>query len=148
MERFYYSYHIQPRRYQSIPAKSINRIYYYEENGRFYEFFTGIDLGVRVESSHSYIESDRFGRRICIYSSSTGTWGSSRYSAATFMEEVKPYLKHRNRVSKAMEAMLNEWERDYVAALREEAAREAKKRADEKNASDFLNDFLDGRRKK
>lgn len=56
MERKYYCYGINPLTYGFSwfkNGKTINRIYIYEENNRYFEFFTGIEF---VKNLSNYVE--------------------------------------------------------------------------------------------
>lgn len=160
MERQYYKRRIQEKCYKKATLfskeKTLDSIYFYEENGTFYEFFTGTVLGTEKYKKDNYAQvncvySDRFGYSIRLELVNSNYAYAYKITAADFAEQVQPHLEYRNRVCKVMESIFYDWEQNYAKVKREEAARrkaeEEKKKVDEKNVN-WLNNLLDGRKKK
>ncbi len=154
MERQYYCWHM-PLVYKKAglftAEKKLPAIYFYEENGSFYEFFTGQYLGKdtpNVSGSYRSVYSDEFGPIIPL----TG-WSMNRYAgkmpAAKFAEIIKPYLPDQALIVAAWNKRFQEWRNAYHAEKlkmqNQRIANKKKEQQDLKNAQ-WLDQLLDQRK--
>lgn len=152
MEREYYSWRtrIEYRRAGWFAqAKALDNIYFYQENGTFYEFFTGSILGTAQKNGmYDYVFSDNYGYAIPLSGYSAYRY-ARKLSAAEFAEQVKPHLEYRDEVSKAIYSLFADWRKKYDGVRKEEEAKrraaDAKARTDKSNEQ-WLEDMLNNRK--
>lgn len=134
-----------------FPRPQLRYIYFYEQSGTFYEFFTGYVLGVRAESNGPYtyprIYSDEFGYTIAL-----GGWASithaEKMSSADFANEVKPFMPYRSKVEKLVKEEFQFWRKRQARALKDQAARaqaEARQQVQTEQNQRWLEDMLNNR---
>ena len=111
MERKYYCYGIKPLNYGfslfNFYSKSINKIYFYEENNKFFEFFTGTEL---IRHSTMYCNNTREtiflslpeSSDFFIYIIDTDFTVARMLTVSDFVNAIKPLMKDEEDIKCAL----------------------------------------------
>ena len=122
--------------------KYMHEIYFYEENGQFYEFFSGKPLG---GGTLSFSDSNLI---------VTTTWKDSYHapytsgelSPSAFAEAVKPYMSYRNTIISSLDRLFAEQRAEWQAQQRKEQEAESAKQKQQADNESWLNNILDSRK--
>lgn len=150
MDRVYYSFNILNGGKFHLLRK-VETLYFYEQDGIYYEFFTGQCLGAKSAVNgpgYEYVGFDEFGKRIPITGFSDRSH-AARLSAGEFADEVRPYMRSRKKQKKAVEALLDQWRQERVrekALQSAEAQAEARKKIQSEQNARWLENLLNNRR--
>lgn len=153
--RSIYNYHrIEDITIKSLFSTKIIKIpydlYAYEENGIFYEFFSGQIIGKRRPCrSPKYPNTDVLERNGYILTS-FASWGTQpseirNISASSFHHAVEKFLPHKSHVAREMAKLMNALDAQY---RRLTAAANAEKNSairEEKYSQSWLDNFIDKR---
>lgn len=129
-------------------------IYFYEQDGVFYEFFTGQALGIRAPyktyggNEYDRIYSDEFGYTIALNGWS-GILYAKKIPSTVFANEVKPFMPYRAKAEKLLKEQFQIWRKRQARELKEQAARaqaEARQQVQTEQNQRWLEDILNNRR--
>lgn len=128
----------------------MQNLYFYEQDGKFYEFFTGRFLGVRsaVDApGYEYVGFEEFGYKIPLTGYSEKSC-ASRVTGSEFADEVRPFMPYRAKIKRGLTALLNGWREERAKELRLQAAQDEaevqRKKRSEQNVR-WLEDMLNNR---
>lgn len=151
MERNYYRWRTNPMVYKDglfTHTEMIRDLFFYEQNGEYFEFFTGHCLGRKEQRGpYFYVVSDEFGAIIPLTEYSCRRY-ATKLSAAQFAELVKPYLNYQTVIAKLFQKRFNEWRSNYEAEKRKLAYAQlaaAQKEMEDKQNEKWLDDLLNHR---
>lgn len=125
-------------------------IYMYEDNGTFYEFFSGELIGYRKSvsggpySSYDYIERNGYNL------GDFAQWVSqmspiSKLSATLFTEEVKEFLPYKEHMAIEMKKLLAAIDTEYKRLIDEKNAKENAINQQEKDHQSWLDGIINNR---
>lgn len=142
-----------------VPRKEI-KLYMYEENGRFYEFFSGYYMGNATEyydtGSTTATKNNRVGYNLVIPESVLSfiivpprpydDKDMSELTASEFAEMVQKYVHDKELIVVAVEEFFSEKHKEWVKRQEEEKRIAVEKAQKEQADISWLNKFIDGRK--
>ena len=169
-EYYYYSYIVMPiseqakkfsKKYMSASqgfryetlfnVGYINGIYFYKEDGKFYEFFSGYQLGVEEKSTHykfNYIsiKSQLYGNIIIETNNSDNDIMSAiKLTQPQFAAEIKPYLKYTRKISAIMNKYFDLLHQQWVEDNSYRSRIKSMQKSHDCSDDSWIDDYLDKR---
>jgi len=120
-------------------SDNLHGLYLYEENGNYFEFFTGINLGKRNGNFLSLPESTL---RIDFGESLLYGLRATLMSATSFATHIKSYSRHEKLIRKAIIEYFNRCHWQWL----DQQAKQQKSIAKEKESSEWIDDILSHRK--
>ncbi len=129
----------------------ITGIFFYKENGKYYEFFSGYELGVdgarKTYGSyyHISIEGELYGTIVIDTNDYDDIQYACQLTPSQFAADIEPHLKYKNQLSSIMNKYFHilhtKWQEDY----QDKITAELKESARNSHSTKLLDDFLDRR---
>lgn len=96
--------------FNSYPGKHY-KILFYEENGKFFEFLTGVLIGLRyIEDGSQFVYSDEFGRVFDL----NGYYPPSEMSAEEFANKARRYMVDKNDIIPHLNKLFDKWRDNQI----------------------------------
>lgn len=125
-------------------------IYFYQENGKYYEFFSDYELGVKgdkeILSSYYYIpiKSELYGKIIIETNDpDNDIQRAAQLTASQFAADVKPHLKYKNQISAMMRQYFSILHQKWIEDNRRKVAAELREESRNNHNADWLEEYLD-----
>jgi len=136
--------------------ESIRAFYFYEEDGKFYEFFsgifltdklTGVDLKDSVNENFRLKMESKLFLTTKYYNDEYGSFGADfQCSADKFAESVKEIMKWKDIIAKTVDECLKKWHEEWIMENEEKLKKEIVAEEKEQTSAAWLDEFIRNRK--
>ncbi len=119
-------------------------IYFYEEDGKYYEFFSGVILAEKTSGGKLVIPESKLELKIGT-TDSYGSFISYEMTPSLFAERVKRYIDSREMISNQIKNLLKEAHNKWVEEQNQIKRKELTQKTEQQNNESWLENILNSR---